>query len=127
MKQILTTLLLVIAFAITAQAKSEPVKAYFALEPQITSQNLENEVKTGMRYEPGVQAVSVNRQQQVVTITFDPDAKEGQAAMADNRPLVKKLAIYAENVKNIKLHNVKIEGYEGERLRFANVGHFEED
>ena len=62
-----------------------------------------------------------------VTITFDPDAKEGQAAMADNRPLVKKLAIYAENVKNIKLHNVKIEGYEGERLRFANVGHFEED
>ena len=32
--------------------------------------------------------------------------------MADNRPLVKKLAIYAENVKNIKLHNVKIEGYE---------------
>ena len=58
---------------------------------------------------------------------FDPDAKEGQAAMADNRPLVKKLAIYAENVKNIELHNVKIEGYEGERLRFANVGHFEED
>ena len=47
-----------------------------------------------------------------VTITFDPDAKEGQAAMADNRPLVKKLAIYAENVKNIELHNVKIEGYE---------------
>ena len=62
-----------------------------------------------------------------VTITFDPNAKEGQAAMADNRPLVKKLAIYAENVKNIELHNVRIEGYEGERLRFANVGHFEED
>ena len=62
-----------------------------------------------------------------VTITFDPDAKEGQAAMADNRPHVKKLAIYAENVKSIQLHNVKIEGYEGERLRFANVGHFEED
>ena len=47
--------------------------------------------------------------------------------MADNRPHVKKLAIYAENVKEIDLHNVKIEGYEGERLRFANVGHFEED
>ena len=62
-----------------------------------------------------------------VTITFDPDAKEGQAAMADNRPYVKKLAIYAENVKSIQLHNVEIEGYEGERLRFANVGHFEED
>ena len=62
-----------------------------------------------------------------VTITFDPNAKEGQAAMADNRPLVKKLAIYAENVRKIDLHNVKIEGYEGERLHFANVGHFEED
>ena len=61
------------------------------------------------------------------TITIDPDAKEGQAAMADNRPYEKKLAIYAENVKSIQLHNVKIEGYEGERLRFANVGHFEED
>ena len=46
---------------------------------------------------------------------------------SDNRPNVKKLAIYAENVKEIDLHNVKITGYEGERLRFANVGHFEED
>ncbi len=58
-----------------------------------------------------------------VTITFDPEnAEAGQAAMADNRPNVKKLAIYAENVKEIHLHNVKIDGYEGERLRFANVG-----
>ena len=73
MKQILTTLLLVIAFAITADAKSQPVKAYFALEPQITNQNLENKVKTGMRYETGVQAVDVNRQQQIVTIAFDPE------------------------------------------------------
>ncbi|MGN0222610.1 MAG: heavy-metal-associated domain-containing protein, partial [Muribaculaceae bacterium] len=72
MKQILTTLLLVIAFAITANAKTEPVKAYFTLEPQITNQNLENKVKTGMRYQTGVQAVEVNRQQQVVTITYDP-------------------------------------------------------
>ncbi|MGN0707690.1 MAG: glycoside hydrolase family 28 protein [Faecalibacterium sp.] len=62
-----------------------------------------------------------------VSISFDPNAEEGQAAMADNRPNVKKLAIYAENVKEIDLHNVKIEGYEGERLHFANVGHFEED
>ena len=73
MKQILTTLLLVIAFAITADAKSEPVKAYFALEPQITNQNLENKVKTGMRYETGVQAIEVNRQHNVVTISYDPE------------------------------------------------------
>lgn len=62
-----------------------------------------------------------------VSIDFAPDAEAGQAAMADGRPLVKKLAIYAENVKKIDLHNVKITGYEGERLRFANVGSFEED
>ena len=62
-----------------------------------------------------------------VHITFDPEAQAGQAAMADGRPLVKKLAIYAENVKKIELHNVQIEGYEGERLQFANVGSFEED
>lgn len=62
-----------------------------------------------------------------VSITFAPEAEAGQAAMADNRPLVKKLALYAENVQSIALHNVKIEGYEGERLHFANVGHFEED
>ncbi len=47
--------------------------------------------------------------------------------MADNRPCVRQLAIYAENVKKIELHNVQIEGYEGERLHFANVGSFEED
>ena len=34
---------------------------------------------------------------------------------------------FDENVKKIDLHNVKIEGYEGERLHFVNVGHFEED
>ena len=62
-----------------------------------------------------------------VRIAFDPDAQAGQAAMADGRPLVKKLAIYAENVQKIELHNVRIEGYEGERLQFANVGSFEED
>ena len=62
-----------------------------------------------------------------VRIAFAPDAEAGQAAMADGRPLVKKLAIYAENVKKIELHNVQIEGYEGERLQFANVGNFEED
>ncbi len=29
--------------------------------------------------------------------------------------------------RRFDLHNVKIEGYEGERLHFVNVGHFEED
>lgn len=38
-----------------------------------------------------------------------------------------KLAIWAENVKEIHFHNVKLEGYAGERLNFINVGSFKED
>ena len=33
----------------------------------------------------------------------------------------------AENVKEIHFHNVKLEGYAGERLNFINVGSFKED
>ena len=73
MKHFLTILLLVLACVVTAQAKGPVSKAYFTLEPQITSQNVENKVKTGMRYETGVQAVEVNRQQQIVSITFDAE------------------------------------------------------
>ena len=106
-----------------------PVDEY---TPKLGSLTMENIVATDAQFagcyfdglpEQPIERVTMRN----VSITFDPNAKEGQAAMADNRPLVKKLAIYAENVKEIDLHNVKIEGYEGERLHFANVGHFEED
>ena len=106
-----------------------PVDEY---TPKLGTLTMENIVATDAQFagcyfdglpEQPIERVSMKN----VTITFDPDAQEGQAAMADNRPLVKKLAIYAENVKEIDLHNVKIEGYEGERLHFANVGHFKED
>ena len=106
-----------------------PVDEY---TPKLGSLTMEDIVATDAQFagcyfdglpEQPIERVSMKN----VTITFDPNAEAGQAAMADNRPLVKKLAIYAENVKSIQLHNVKIEGYEGERLRFANVGHFEED
>jgi len=106
-----------------------PVDEY---TPKLGSLTMEDIVATDAQFagcyfdglpEQPIERVSMKN----VTITFDPNAEAGQAAMADNRPLVKKLAIYAENVKEIDLHNVKIEGYEGERLHFANVGHFEED
>ena len=102
------------------------------IHPKLGSLTMEDIVATDAQFagcyfdglpEQPIERVSMKN----VTITFDPNAEAGQAAMADNRPLVKKLAIYAENVKEIDLHNVKIEGYEGERLHFANVGHFEED
>ena len=38
-----------------------------------------------------------------------------------------KRGIWAENVRRIELHDVKITGYEGERLQFINVTDFEED
>ena len=106
-----------------------PVDEY---TPKLGSLTMEDIVATDAQFagcyfdglpEQPIERVSMKN----VTITFDPNAEAGQAAMADNRPHVKKLAVYAENVKEIDLHNVKIEGYEGERLRFANVGHFEED
>lgn len=106
-----------------------PVDEY---TPKLGSLTMEDIVATDAQFagcyfdglpEQPIERVSMKN----VTITFDPNAEAGQAAMADNRPNVKKLAIYAENVKEIDLHNVKITGYEGERLRFANVGHFEED
>ena len=106
-----------------------PVDEY---TPKLGSLTMENIVATDAQfagcYFDGLPEQPIERvTMRDVSITFDPNAKEGQAAMAANRPLVKKLAIYAENVKEIDLHNVKIEGYEGERLHFANVGHFEED
>ena len=106
-----------------------PVDEY---TPKLGSLTMENIVATDAQfagcYFDGLPEQPIERvTMRDVSITFDPNAKEGQAAMADNRPFVKKLAIYAENVKEIDLHNVKIEGYEGERLHFANVGHFEED
>ena len=106
-----------------------PVDEY---TPRLGTLTMENIVATDAQFagcyfdglpEQPIERVSMKN----VSITFDPNAEAGQAAMADNRPYVKKLAIYAENVKEIDLHNVRIEGYEGERLHFANVGHFEED
>ncbi len=58
-----------------------------------------------------------------VSITFDPNAEAGQAAMADNRPYVKSWPSTPKTSRRSTCTNVKIEGYEGERLHFANVGH----
>ena len=87
-----------------------PVDEY---TPKLGSLTMENIVATDAQfagcYFDGLPEQPIERvTMRDVSITFDPNAKEGQAAMADNRPLVKKLAIYAENVKEIDLHNVKI-------------------
>ena len=62
-----------------------------------------------------------------VSISFAENAGAGQAAMMCGAAECSKLAIWAENVKEIHFHNVKLEGYAGERLNFINVGSFKED
>ena len=62
-----------------------------------------------------------------VTIDFAKDAKRGQAAMMCGAEASCKLGLWAENVRSIELHNVKIDGYEGERLQLTHVDAFEED
>lgn len=109
--------------------EAQPVDEY---TPKLGTLTMEDITATGAQFAgcwfDGLPEQPIERvEMKNVSIAFVPDAEAGQAAMADNRPEVKKLAIYAENVKELLLHNVSIAGYEGERLRFDNVGHFEED
>lgn len=62
-----------------------------------------------------------------VRIDFAPDAQPGVAAMMCGAAPCKKLGVWAENVRRIDLHNVRITGYENERLQFTHVETFEED
>lgn len=102
------------------------------MTPRLGSLEMENITATGAQYagcwfsglpEQPIERVSMRN----VSIAFDPDAEPGEAAMMCGAGLHKKLAIQAENVRTIELHNVNITGYEGERLQFINVERFEED
>lgn len=62
-----------------------------------------------------------------VTISFKEDARPGHPAMMDYVPEVKKLGLFAENVKRISLKNVKVEGYEGEKFQIGRVDRFTEE
>ena len=62
-----------------------------------------------------------------VSISFASNAGRGQAAMMCNAEPCSKLAIWAENVHRIHLHNVQITGYEGERLQLLHVDELTED
>jgi polygalacturonase len=49
-----------------------------------------------------------------VTVRYKDDAKAGQPAMSNGVPDTSKMGIYAENVKNLILSNVDIQGQDGE-------------
>ena len=61
-----------------------------------------------------------------VTITFDPDAKEGQAAMPTTARWSRSWPS-TPKMSRISSCTTSRSRLRGERLRFANVGHFEED
>lgn len=74
MKKYLTALALSLAFACNAFAKEQPrqVEA-FTLSPAMHCENCEKKIKSNLRFEKGVSKIDINRDAQIVTITFDPD------------------------------------------------------
>lgn len=102
------------------------------MTPRLGSLEMEDISATGAQYagcwfsglpEQPIERVTMRN----VSIDFAPDAQAGEAAMMCGAAPSKKLALWAENVRDIRLHNVTITGYEGERLQFTNVESFKED
>lgn len=102
------------------------------MTPRLGTLKMENIRATGAEYagcffiglpEQPIASVEMDH----VSIDFAPNAGAGAAAMMSGAEPTSKLAIYAENVSAVRLHDVTITGYEGERLRLANVADFKED
>lgn len=60
-----------------------------------------------------------------VHIYFAEDAKEGLPAMMDGVSPCRKKGIYAENIKNLVLHDVTVNGQEGEAFDLKNIDKLE--
>ena len=102
------------------------------MTPRLGSFLLENVTATNAEYagcwfsglpEQPIESVEMRN----VSISFASNAGRGQAAMMCNAEPCSKLAIWAENVHRIHLHNVQITGYEGERLQLLHVDELTED
>lgn len=63
---------------------------------------------------------------QNVRISFAEDARAEYPAMMDQIEPVKKLGMFARNVKKLMLIDVKINGYEGQKTNFKSIGDLEE-
>lgn len=59
-----------------------------------------------------------------IGISFVKDAEPGYPAMMDQIEKVKKLGAYVNNVKQLSLNDVVIEGYEGQKITTVNVENF---
>lgn len=57
-----------------------------------------------------------------IRISFAPDAQPGCPAMMDGIEPVKKLGLFARNVRKLRLSNVEITGYEGKKIDAEQIG-----
>ena len=137
MRHVLTPFVINMFYFCDPDGKSDYVQSHDALPlddttPRLGSLTMENITATDAEYAgcwfSGLPEQPIERvEMRNVSIAFAPDAGAGTAAMMCNADPCKKLAIRAENVRSIALHNVRLEGYEGERLQFTNVESFEEE
>lgn len=137
MRHVLTPFVINMFYFCDPDGKSDYVQSHDPLPlddatPRLGSLTMENITATDAEYagcwfsglpEQPIDKVVMDH----VRIHFAPKARSGQAAMMCGADAVSKLAIHAENVRQICLHHVRIEGYQGERLQFTNVQSFEED
>ena len=137
MRHVLTPFVINMFYFCDPDGKSDYVQSHESLPlddatPRLGSLTMENITATDAEYagcwfsglpEQPVEKVEMNN----VSISFAENAGAGHAAMMCGAAECSKLAIWAENVKEIHFHNVKLEGYAGERLNFINVGSFKED
>lgn len=137
MKGVLSPFVINMFYFCDPDGKTEYVQTHEPLPvddmtPRLGSFLLENVTATNAEYagcwfsglpEQPIESVEMRN----VSISFAPNAGRGQAAMMCNAEPCSKLAIWAENVRRIHLHNVQITGYEGERLQLLHVDELTED
>ena len=137
MKGVLSPFVINMFYFCDPDGKTEYVQTHEPLPvddmtPRLGSFLLENVTATNAEYagcwfsglpEQPIESVEMRN----VSISFASNAGRGQAAMMCNAEPCSKLAIWAENVHRIHLHNVQITGYEGERLQLLHVDELTED
>ncbi len=57
-----------------------------------------------------------------INFTYSPDARPGQAASRDYLPDFCRVGMYFDNVKELKIRNVTVEGQDGEELIADHIG-----
>lgn len=80
MKKFLSTIILIIAVAVSAAA-ADKVTTAFTVTPKMHCVNCENKIKNNLRHEKGVTAIATSIKAQTVTVTYDP-AKTDAARLA---------------------------------------------